>query len=102
MAQRFPIANTGRMSTSRASFPASIDAAPVKARGGHAGERGGAGRSRVPIWGLLLIDFLSIQLFLHLGEWFADIPGAKTRRSPFVTLKCRPLVAWREAMNVLR
>jgi len=24
--------------------------------------------------------------FLRLGEWFADIPRAKTRRSPFVTL----------------
>jgi hypothetical protein len=24
--------------------------------------------------------------FLRLGEWFADIPRAETRRSPFVTL----------------
>jgi len=24
--------------------------------------------------------------FLRLSEWFADIPRAKTRRSPFVTL----------------
>jgi transposase len=31
--------------------------------------------------------------FLRLGEWFADLPRAKTRRSPFATLMAEPLVA---------
>jgi transposase len=31
--------------------------------------------------------------FLRLSEWFADLPRAKTRRSPFATLMAEPLVA---------
>ena len=30
---------------------------------------------------------------LRLGEWFADLPRAKTRRSPFAALMAEPLVA---------
>jgi hypothetical protein len=30
--------------------------------------------------------------FLRLGEWFAGIPRAKTRRSPFAKLMGMPLI----------
>jgi transposase len=31
--------------------------------------------------------------FLRLGEWFADLPRARTRRSPFAKLMAEPLAA---------